>query len=325
MNVAETDSPPPKLLADIGGTNARFVLLEANGEFEQPRNLRCEDFPDLVSAVRAYLDSVEPRQRPETAAFAFAAPVRGERISFTNRAWSFSLQDIRRRLRLKRLAVVNDFAAVAMAAPRLGAGDLLQVGGGASVADAPIAVIGPGTGLGVSGLMPVKSGWVPLTSEGGHVTLAPASDRESEVLSVLRRKFDHVSAERLLSGPGLVNLCAALAELEGRSSPPAATPDEVARLGLEKSCGLCEESLDMFCAMLGTVASNLALSLGARGGVYIAGGIIPRLGGCFAESPFRARFEDKGRFSAYMSDIPTWVITHDAPAFLGLKAFLEDR
>lgn len=322
----------PKLLADIGGTNARFALLDEDGGIARIRTLACGDYPDLGTAAAAYLQSLGLAAAPREAAFAVAAPVplrgqgqsQGDSVTFTNRAWSFSVAETGKRLSLTRLEVVNDFTAIALALPHLGERDLDRVGGGTAQEDGVKAVLGPGTGLGVSGLVPSSSGGVPLAGEGGHVTMAAADDRESAVLGILRGKFGHVSAERLLSGPGLVNIAGALAEMENRP-PPADSPDDVTRLGLSGECGLCAEALDMFCAMLGTVAADLALTLGARGGVYIAGGIVPRLGSMFASSPFRARFEDKSRYSDYLPDIPTWVITHDAPAFPGLKAHLGQR
>lgn len=321
----------PKLLADIGGTNARFAVLGEDGEVAHFETLACGDYPDLASAAAAYLESLglaTAPTAPQEAAFAIAAPVplvnASDSLTFTNLAWSFSVAQTKERLALARLEVVNDFTAIALALPHLETGDLEQVGGGTAQEDGVKAVLGPGTGLGVSGLVPSPlspTDWTPLASEGGHVTMAAANDRESAALGILRRKFGHVSAERLLSGPGLVNIAGALAELESKSGADK-TPDEITRRALSGECGLCAEALDMFCAMLGTVAADLALTLGARGGVYIAGGIVPRLGPALAASPFRGRFEDKGRYSDYLPQIPTWVITRDAPAFAGLRALL---
>ncbi|MBL6935358.1 MAG: glucokinase [Alphaproteobacteria bacterium] len=331
----------PKLLADIGGTNARFAVLGEDGEIAHFETLACGDYPDLASAAAAYLESLGLATAPREAAFAIAAPVSltgiSDDVTFTNLAWSFSVAQTKERLALARLEVVNDFTAIALALPHLETSDLEQVGGGTAQEDGVKAVLGPGTGLGVSGLVPSSSSsspssppcpssslsgdWTPLASEGGHVTMAAANDRESAVLGILRGKFGHVSAERLLSGPGLVNIAGALAQLESKSGADK-TPDEITRRALSGECGLCAEALDMFCAMLGTVAADLALTLGARGGVYIAGGIVPRLGPAFAASPFRGRFEDKGRYSDYLPQIPSWVITRDAPAFAGLRALI---
>jgi len=208
-----------------------------------------------------------------------------------------------------------------LALPYLGPDDRMTVGGGGAVPGAPLAVLGPGSGLGVSGLVACSAGWTPLTGEGGHATMAPATDRESAVLDHMRRHFDHVSAERVLSGPGLVNLYNTLAELSGTPSRGYTAP-QITDLGMRGEDPMCSETTAMFCAMLGTVAGNLALTLGARGGVFIAGGIVPRLGRFFADSPFRARFQAKGRFEPYLAAIPTHVLTHPLAAFLGCAAML---
>jgi glucokinase len=183
-------------------------------------------------------------------------------------------------------------------------------------------VLGPGSGLGVSGLIPAGAGWIPLAGEGGHATVAPATDRESAVLDRMRRHFDHVSAERVLSGPGLVNLYNTLAALDGVPSRGYMAA-QITDPEIGAADPVCAEATSLFCAMLGTIAGNLALTLGARGGIYIGGGIVPRLGQRFVRSPFRARFEAKGRFSEYLAVIPTWVVTHPLPAFLGCAAVLS--
>lgn len=318
-----------RLLGDIGGTNARFALQVGGGPPSHVASFAGKDYADLADAVRAYLGAEAGEAPPSLAAFAVAAPVTGDRVELTNSPWSFSTEALRRRLGLERLVVVNDLTATALSIPRLDRDDLVQVGAGAAAAGAPIAVLAPGTGLGVSGLIPVPPGeapgrWVPLTTEGGHVTLAAADDRESAVLAVIRRRFGHASAERALSGPGLVNLAHALAEVEG-GGPAPETPDQVTGRALSGASPLCAAALEMFCAMLGTVASNLALTLGARGGVYVAGGIVPKLGAAFGTSSFRRRFEDKGRFSHYLAAIPTYVMVREMPALLGLAGLPDDE
>ena len=309
-----------RIIADIGGTNARFALIDDAGRAGEARILRCADYPDPVAAAEAFLDATAPTSRPKRGAIAVASPVAGDRVTMTNHPWSFSVEDVRRRLGLDALRVINDFEAIALAIPHLGGDDLYRVGGGDPVPDMAVAVFGPGTGLGVSALVPTAEGWAPLATEGGHVTMAACNEREAAVLALLRRDHGHVSAERVISGPGLVNLYLSLSALEGLRADPAATPDEVSRRAAEGASPAAAEALEMFCAMLGTVASDLALSLGARGGVYIAGGIVPKLGPAFAASGFRRRFEDKGRFADYLAAIPVFVITHPLPAFVGLSA-----
>jgi glucokinase len=314
--------PDLRLLADIGGTNARFALQAQGAAPAQVNVTRCADFASLEDAVESYLGKVRPDALPKRAAFAVASPIAGDQVAMTNHPWRFSVSGARARLRLQELRVINDFAAIALAVPALGPGDLRRIGGGRAVAGAPIAVIGPGTGLGVSILVPGPGGPIALATEGGHATLAVADDREAQVVAWLRERFDHASAERALSGPGLVNLYAALMELDGRAAPLPA-PDEVTARAVDGSDALAAEAVAMFCAMLGTVAGNLALTVGARGGIFIAGGIVPALGTAFALSPFRSRFEDKGRFRSYVAAIPTAVITRDVPAFAGLAALLD--
>lgn len=312
----------PALIADIGGTNVRFALSGADGKPSNISVFACSDYPDLLSAAIAYLDGLDTVTRPDRGAFAIACPVTGDHVQVTNLPWSFSIDDLHRRLGFETLDVINDFTAIAHALPRLPAGDSRQIGGGTADNGAPIALLGPGTGLGVSALVPADGGWVALETEGGHVTLAANDEHEARVIDSLRSQFGHVSAERVLSGPGLVNLYNIFSALAGGMAEPL-TPEQVSERGLGEPASPCGKAIEMFCAMLGTFASDLALSLGARGGVYIAGGIVPSLGDAFAQSGFRNRFEEKGRFSGYLAEIPTFVIVHPHPAFVGLSAFLD--
>lgn len=309
------------LVADIGGTNARFALLDAQGVPARVAVLECATYPDVGSAVRAYLEGVGGVQ-PISAVIAIANPVTGDRISMTNHHWSFSVQALKAELGLERLVVINDFAALALSLPSLASKDLVQVGGGAAVMDQPIGVLGPGTGLGVAGLVRVGGLWQPLAGEGGHVTLAAADDFESDIIAVLRRRFGHVSAERILSGPGLLALREAVGVLR-KQTVESITPEEMTRRVLAGGDALCHESATIFCAMLGTVAGNLALTLGARGGIYLGGGILPKLGAFFEQSPFRVRFEDKGRFASYLASIPCYVIHAEQPALIGASRYFE--
>jgi glucokinase len=314
----------PSLIADIGATNARFAVLSPDRGLQRPRVLACEDYPTILSAISAYLADELPFtdvRKLETAALAIAGPVTGDQVALTNHPWSFSIDELRGQLGIERLNVLNDFAAVAHAMPHLKAEQRSQVGGGEPLADAPVGVLGPGSGLGVCGLVHTGSGWLPLPGEGGHATMAPTNVRESAVLDRMRARHDHVSAERVLSGPGLVDLYTTLAEIDGVPSVSYTAP-QITDPDIGRSDAYCGEAVDMFCAMLGTVAGNLALTLGARGGIYVAGGIVPKLGARFAASAFRERFEAKGRLRPYLAGIPTYVVTHQFPAFLGLAALL---
>jgi glucokinase len=315
----------PSLIADIGATNARFAVVCPNGGLQRPRVLACEDFPTIHGAIASYLEDELPLtsiRQVEVAALAIAGPVTGDKVALTNHPWSFSIEELRGHLGIDRLHVLNDFAAVASAMPHLAADERMQIGGGAPLPDAPVGVLGPGSGLGVCGLVRTSGGWLPLAGEGGHATMAPANVRESSVLDRMRARHDHVSAERVLSGPGLVDLYTTLAEIDGVPAVTYTAP-QITSPGVCESDRYCAEAVDMFCAMLGTVAGNLALTLGARGGVYVAGGIVPKLGARFAASAFRERFESKGRLRPYLAKIPTYVVTHPFPAFLGLSTLLS--
>jgi len=317
----EATSATTWLVGDIGATHARFGLVSPDGKLLHSRTLADEDYPAIDDAIAAFLAERGALPMPRQGAIAIASPITGDRVAMTNHPWSFSILALKARFGFDRLEVINDFTALALALPRLTPQDRLMVGGGAAVAGAPIGVLGPGSGLGVSGLVASGSGWIALTGEGGHATMAPATDRESAVLDRMRGHFDHVSAERALSGPGLVNLYNTLAEL-GRMPAQGYTAAQITDLAVRAADSLCVETTTMFCAMLGTMAGNLALTLGARGGVYIGGGIVPRLGQTFVQSPFRQSFEAKGRFQAYLAAIPTFVVTHPLPAFLGCAALL---
>jgi glucokinase len=311
------------LIADIGGTNARFALVNAEGVVMSERVVPCDAYPTLLDACRDFLSDVSDAHPPRHAAFAVASPVVADRVKMTNHHWSFSIEETRRALSLENLRVVNDFLAVVLAIPHLREGDRVKIGGGEPTRDAPIVALGPGTGLGMASLVPSPTGkWIPVPGEGGHVTMAPADDLETAVLSLLRKRLGHVSAERVISGRGLVTLYKTLGQLEGLEVDEAITPPECSRRALDGSCDVCARALSMMCAMLGTVAANAALMLGAQGGVFIAGGIIPQMTEAFARSPFRKRFEDKGRFGNYLAKIPTFVITRPLPALLGLATLV---
>ena len=317
--------PELRLVAEIGGTQARFALRRKGRAAGAVKTVICRDYPRIEDALTEFL-AAQPA-RPGAAAFAVASPDDGDDIAMLNGPWKFSIRGLCRGFGFSRLDVVNDFAALALAVPHLHARELRRIGGGTAVTDAPIAVIGPGTGLGVAGLVPARRNPAPLgpvllASEGGHATLGPANDRESDILAVLRTRFGHVSAERAVSGPGLVSLFAAICELEGEK-PPRATPEGIVRRALDGSSAFCAEALQIFCALLGTVASDVALTFKARGGVYIGGGIVPKLGDFFAASPFRHRFESKGRYSKFLSAIPTSVIRRDDAALVGLSIFAD--
>lgn len=319
MIAQEFDSP--RLLADIGGTYARFALEMGKGDFQHVASLRCEDYPNFYAAMRAYLDGL-PSLSIVHAAVAIANPVDGDMVSMTNYHWQFSIEDMRQKLGFDTLLIVNDFTALAMALPRLGPNEVRQVGGGEARKQSVIGLLGPGSGLGVSGLIPAGDGWISLGSEGGHTSFAPRNEREIAILRYVWKHFEHVSFERLVSGPGLELIYRALADHAGEAALDLQAP-EITQRALECVDRHCEDALDVFCSLLGTAAANLAVTLGAMGGIYIGGGIVPRLGKYFETSSFRQRFEEKGRFSRYVAAIPTYVITAEHATFIGASQILD--
>lgn len=313
----------PALIADIGGTNARFALLmAAEGLPQHVHTLPCAQYPDIVAAIEYYLSS-HALPRPRRAAIAIANPVTGDSIQMMNHNWNFSIEETRQRLKLDIFRVVNDFTALALSLPELQPSERVKVGGGEVKEHSPIGLIGPGTGLGVSGLIPVgKSGWLPLSGEGGHVDFSPVNEEEDAILRQVRKRYARVSSERLISGPGLVNIHRAVSEIAG-VEPQVLTPAEISANAVAATDPLCVKSLQLFCALLGGAAGNLALTLGCEGGVYIGGGIVPSILDFFVASPFRERFETKGRLSSYLKNMPTFVITARNPALLGMTALLQ--
>jgi glucokinase len=311
-------------MADIGATTTRCALLDDKGQETAPEIFENADFTSVAGVLRIYLDHRRASDQPVRAALAIAAPINGDEVQMSNIGWRFSQSALKEALNLKRLHVVNDFAAIAWALPQLNAADITPIGGGDSVPRTTLAALGPGSGLGVSALVPAADSWAVMAGEGGHVSMPAVTQEEQDAIALLRDRFDgHCSAERVLSGPGLVNLYVALAELAGRGRPTV-NPEDVTNLAKQGE-PLARRTLGMFFAMLGTVAANLALTTGARGGIYIAGGIVPRLVEQLRKSEFRERFEAKGRYRPYLAAIPTYVVTAPLPAFRGLRYLLGYR
>jgi len=276
-----------RLVGDIGGTNARFAVLDSNQNPVSTQTFRTDEFSSLQGAIQTYL-SEQNIDQLASAAIAVATPVVDDSVKLTNNHWSFSIDALRKELGLDRLHVINDFTALALSVPHLPDHELEKIGGGDKQLDHAKAIIGPGTGLGVSGLVPCGNHWQPLQGEGGHVSLGVRTAREFAVYEFLMKRFRHVSAERFLSGPGLVNIATAITEIDG-AEPRDYSPADVTRWGMANfearnnpsdyvppaHYHLCEESLNIFCQLLGSCAGNLVLTLGAEGGVYIGGGIVP--------------------------------------------------
>lgn len=320
-----TETPSPRLLGDVGGTNARFALIAGDGQpLTDIRILPTANYPDLAAAATDYLRQVGS-PRVQEACIAIANPIDGDELRMTNTHWRFSIRATEQQLGLRRLVMLNDWEAMALALPSLPPEALEPVGGGQAVVGAPCGLIGPGTGLGVSSLVRSRGGeWVAIAGEGSHVSWAPANPREADILRVLWRDHAHVSVERVVSGMGLENLHRAITVLGGQAETPLPAA-EITRRALAASDPACEEALALLCQLLGGAAGNLALTLGARGGIYVGGGIVGHLGGYFARSGFRAAFEAKGRFQPWLQRIPTFVIRARQPALIGAAQALDVR
>jgi len=324
---APAPAAPPWLVADIGGTNARFGWVEAPGApVRHVRTLPTTGHAGPAEAAQAYLQGLRAElggtlAAPRAAAIAVATAVTGDLVSYTNGPWRFSRAALPAALGVETVRVLNDFEALALALPGL------QPAQYRAHAQAPrpeagvLAVVGPGTGLGVGAAVRTPAGWQALPGEGGHATLAPTDDEESRLLAQVRREFPHVSGERLLSGIGLPVLHRAVCALEGAPDPGLASP-QIVEHGLAGTDPLARRTLEYFCALLGNFCGSVVLTYGARGGLYIGGGIVPRLGDFFFASRFRAQFEAKGRSRDYLAAVPTAVITDTLVALQGVAAAL---
>jgi glucokinase len=306
------------LLGDIGGTNARFAVASKNS-LGPITTFEVAKYPQFMDALATFLETVS---RPVThAVIAVAGPIIGQRAKLTNQAWTIDAGELKNSLGLQA-RIVNDFQAVALSLPLLESKDLVTFGDGYVEEGAPKVALGAGTGLGVACLASSSAGPLIITGEGGHATLASICDREDKIIQILRGRFGHVSAERAISGSGLENLYQAIATVDGLTVD---TQDaaQITTDALTGNCKIAQEALHMFCGFLGSFAGSLALTFGAKGGVFIAGGIAPRILEFLARSEFRDRFESKGRFRSYLEAVPTSVIVHPAAAFRGLQSLLD--
>ncbi len=314
----------PFIVADIGGTNARFALATGKKDdriqIEQARTLNGRDYPTFADALDAYTGTLKG-VKAHAACVAIAGPVGEDRVSMTNLSWEFSLSEMRKRFGLEKFVAMNDFAAQAVAASQFQDSDLISIKRGVADPLGNKAIFGPGTGLGVAGLAYNSGSWLPIPSEGGHVNVAPATELECEVVKAAIATFGHVSAECFISGPGLVNLYNALAKVRDEQPKPL-EPKDVTNAALDGSDPLCVETLELFCSFLGSLAGNLALTYGATGGVYMAGGVLPRFTEFLRASSFTERFCSKGVMSKYVQDIPACLVVHEHIAFIGAAAWL---
>jgi glucokinase len=317
---------PPKpaaraLVSDIGGTNARFALADLETlELAQIKQFLCAEHTSLENAVRIYLDGL--KERPCQGAVAVAAPLTGKEITLTNSTWSFTAESLARAASLDGILLLNDFEALALSLPHLRAEELHQIGGAAPAAQATKVVLGPGTGIGVAGLVWSAAGWIAVPSEGGHISLAAHTSGEFELIERLRGNRDHLSAERVLSGPGLANLYRAIADSHGVAAQ-ALEPNDVMTRGLAGSDPLAVEALALFLTWLGAFAGDVALAFCARGGVYLGGGIAPKIVTALSQGTFRQAFEAKGRMRSLLAPIPISVILAEFATLRGAAAAMR--
>ena len=312
------------VVIDIGATNIRFARLTDRAAPGPVVKFATARFSDFASALAHFLE-IEGGPEPLRLAMAVAGPVHGDRVKLTNLDWQFSIRHLKKELNLKQLAVANDLEALAMVLPHLTSGETISIGVPSErpALESPMAVLCPGTGMGIAGLVPAGNGWQPIATEGGHAGLAPLTDRETAAWKYLRERYGRVSAERVLSGPGLAELYTALASLDGQKTGDE-RPEDIVNLALGGESSLAVETVEMFCALLGDVAGDLALLYLARGGVYLAGDIVRSIFGILKRSQFRARFENKGRAAGVVASIPTILISAESPVLRGCAYLLDD-
>ncbi|MEO0615042.1 MAG: glucokinase [Pseudomonadota bacterium] len=304
------------LIADIGGTNSRLAVWHpgpGRGELVGLRKLSNAAYVQIDDMLGSYLDGYDG-EPPTGAVLAIAGPVTGDAIRLLNIDWSFTVPGLRETLGLGELIAINDFEALAHVVPVLRDDEFHQIGGGQADPDAPVVLVGPGTGLGVASLVRTADRHIAVPGEGGHVSLPANNADEARIIETVRDRFGHCSAERILSGAGLAMLHELL-------HGEALTAAEISQRGKEGNASAIA-TFEQFFAFLGTVAGNVALTLGAHGGVYIGGGIVLANLELFERSGFRERFTDKGRYHDYLDAIPTRVITLDTPALVGLAGLV---
>ncbi|TLU66217.1 glucokinase [Thalassotalea litorea] len=319
-----SNSSMVNIVADIGGTNLRIGMLDGTGSVKNLHLYQCAEFSGLQTVLEDYFVQHQIDSSQVNACLAIACPVDKDLISMTNLPWEFKQSELKANLNLRSLYMINDYTAIAMSINSLDDSQKVKIGGGQAVAHKPIAICGPGTGLGVANLFEYQGQWISVGGEGGHVDFAPTDDTEVAILKFLNNKYPRVSAEQLLSGLGIEQIYQALCDLNQIPAKPYQAKDISAK-GVAQQCDICHQAMQQFCKTLGSFAGNLALTTGAFGGVYIAGGIAPRFLEFLAKSDFRKRFEAKGRFEGFNQAIPTYVITEPQPGILGASAFLTQQ
>ena len=309
------------IVADIGGTNLRLGQVNPDGSIKNLTLFQCDEHPSLKSVLEVYLTENNLTDCTINACLAIACPVDQDLIKMTNLPWQFSKSELKEQLNLNNLYLINDYTAIAWAVPFLSDSQKVKVGGGSAVEQTPIAICGPGTGLGVANVVWGNDQWISIGGEGGHADFAAIDDTEIEILKFLRNKYPRVSYEQVLSGLGIEQIYQALCSIKG-VEPKNYEAKDISANALNNSCDICLQTLNQFCNTLGSFAGNMALTTSAFGGVYIAGGIVPRFIEFLNNSDFRKRFEAKNRFTEFNAAIPTYIITEAQPGVIGASAYL---
>ncbi len=309
------------LIADIGGTYARFAVVGDKG-IENLEYLKCNDYPTVIEAVNAYLARINFEGKVSKAVFAVAGAVKKDEVEMTNHHWHIKISETKKLLKLEKFELVNDFEIVALAIPHIKSEKMIKIGGGEVTENKIKTIVGGGTGLGLASLVWNGSDYVACAGEGGHVTMAVKNQREFDIINILKNKYRHISAERVCSGKGLVNLYNAICLLDNKGNLPKLNGEEISERAINGTCQVCKESLDMMLVFFGRFAGNAALTLGALGGVYIVG-LAAKFGDYFINSAFREEFEAKGRFESYLKQIATYLVTEEEIAFVGLEVKLN--
>ncbi|MCM2679463.1 glucokinase [Echinimonas agarilytica] len=316
-------SQPYGLIADVGGTNIRLALVDEKGvEYTQLKKYLCAQYPSITAVIKQYLADVNAEVAH--ACIAIACPTDSDWIDMTNNSWAFSRREVEEELGLDALYLINDYTAISMSLPFLTDEQLIQVGAGDIEPGAPKAVLGPGTGLGVAHLTKVDGYWHSLPGEGGHVDFAPIDEIDLYIWKYLHKRYNHISYEQVLSGLGIIQIYEAITEMEGLTLTEK-TAAEITQQGISGECEISKKAVEQFCKILGSHAGNLAMNLGAFGGVYVAGGIVPRFPEFVKNSDFRERFEAKGRFRDYVRRVPSFLIIEEQPGLIGAAAFLMQQ
>lgn len=316
------------IVADIGGTNARFGLVQELTQavhITEQHIFNCSEYDTFSHVLNAYLNLI-PNFKPKNMCIAIAGPIIGDKIKMTNLKWAFSITEIKQQFKLEHFEVINDFAAQALSVTQLTPTDLITVKPGNVLSTAPKTILGPGTGLGVASLIHTTRHWTALPGEGGHANFAPSNVLEIEIFKILSRSDQHVSLETLLCGSGLVRLHTALSEINGtiHDNTTLLSPADITKEALHDKSSISYKTLCVFCSVLGSAAGNIALTVGARSGVYLTGGILPRVSNILLESDFKESFNSKGVMRHYVEQIPVYLITHPQPALLGTAAHMNN-